>query len=737
MVLEKNITVLLLAWYDFSPEASILCIEEDMQSISSFLARKDHTVESVKIRDSAKDTFADKNYGKYDYIVAAGILEKCRTPKIVLEKWNSLLNENGTLLLATPNRLGIQFFCGDRDPFTHNAFDGIENYLRVPNPLPKAMGGRLYARSEMEFLLEQAGFCRRKFYSVYPNLLVPQLLYAEGYLPNEDLDMRIIPRYYDRSAVFMNERHLYDTLVQNGLFHQMANAYFIECPKKKAFSAVRHVTLPVFRSEESFVTIIRDDMTVEKRILSDEGLHKLKRMQENAADLRAHGIKTVGMTIEGNSLIMPYIEAPSAVYHLRDLMNQNQDAFVEEMDRFRDIIVQSSDHTSGNGNDAVLKRGYLDLVPINAFYQDNGYVFYDQEFCCENLPARVIIWRFVDFVYDSSPQLNALIPIQFFLARYGIDNADGIVHDYIAPFMNGLLNKKDFEKFNKKTEPSYNAINRNYQYINSGFANESELLKSCFEDLKDKKLFVFGAGKYADKFLAFYRDEYAVSAVLDNDAGRQGDKIRGLGITSPDILSGLNPDEYKVIICTRQYRDILAQLRDMGTRHIGLYSAGHIYPGLQATVHLQEASRTGPQKKYRIGYVAGVFDLYHLGHLNMFRRAKEQCGYLVVGVTSDRYVREGKKREPFIPFEERLEMVRSCRYVDEAHEIPFEYGGTVEAFQKYHFDVQFSGSDYINHPWWLEQQKWLREHGADLVFFPYTEQTSSTKIKALIEKGLL
>ena len=82
-------------------------------------------------------------------------------------------------------------------------------------------------------------------------------------------------------------------------------------------------------------------------------------------------------------------------------------------------------------------------------------------------------------------------------------------------------------------------------------------------------------------------------------------------------------------------------------------------------------------------------------------------------------------------------MVRSCRFVDEAVEIPFIYQTTIEAFEKYHFDVQFSGSDYENNPEWLETKKWLREHGSDLVFFPYTQQTSSTKIKSLIEKGLL
>ena len=81
-------------------------------------------------------------------------------------------------------------------------------------------------------------------------------------------------------------------------------------------------------------------------------------------------------------------------------------------------------------------------------------------------------------------------------------------------------------------------------------------------------------------------------------------------------------------------------------------------------------------------------------------------------------------------------MVQAMEDVDEAVEMPYDYPGTVEAFQKYHFDVQFSGSDYVDHPWWLEQQQYLREHGAELVFYSYTEQTSSTKIRALIEQGL-
>ena len=143
------------------------------------------------------------------------------------------------------------------------------------------------------------------------------------------------------------------------------------------------------------------------------------------------------------------------------------------------------------------------------------------------------------------------------------------------------------------------------------------------------------------------------------------------------------------------------------------------------------------KKKYHIGYIAGVFDLYHIGHLNMFRRAKEQCDYLIVGVVTDEGVRLKKEVEPFVPFEERVEMVKSCRYVDEVVKIPPNFSSTKDAWRLHHFDVQFSGSDYVNDGDWLANKEFLEKHGADLVFFSYTQSTSSTKLKKLIDKKLI
>ncbi|MDE7322318.1 MAG: adenylyltransferase/cytidyltransferase family protein [Lachnospiraceae bacterium] len=174
----------------------------------------------------------------------------------------------------------------------------------------------------------------------------------------------------------------------------------------------------------------------------------------------------------------------------------------------------------------------------------------------------------------------------------------------------------------------------------------------------------------------------------------------------------------------------------MGVTEYSIYDANIGY-GRKQKVHIAQKSEKAAPKKYHVGYISGVFDLFHIGHLNMFKRAKEQCDYLIVGVVTDEGVRSIKRVEPFVPFEERIEMVRSCRYVDEAVEIPLEYNDTREAYKLYHFDCQFSGSDYIDRPSWINNKEFLEQNGSTMVFFPYTESTSSSKIKALIEKKLM
>ena len=141
-------------------------------------------------------------------------------------------------------------------------------------------------------------------------------------------------------------------------------------------------------------------------------------------------------------------------------------------------------------------------------------------------------------------------------------------------------------------------------------------------------------------------------------------------------------------------------------------------------------------KKYKNGYLAGVFDLYHVGHLNLIRRAKERCDYLMIGLLTYEMVVKLKKNPPYIPFEERKQILESVQYVDQVVAVTEENHEKMKAWNLYHFDCLFSGDDYSQNFYWQEDQRSLRNVGSNIEFFPYTKSTSSTKIKAAINRSL-
>ena len=133
-----------------------------------------------------------------------------------------------------------------------------------------------------------------------------------------------------------------------------------------------------------------------------------------------------------------------------------------------------------------------------------------------------------------------------------------------------------------------------------------------------------------------------------------------------------------------------------------------------------------------IGYTTGVFDLFHIGHLNLLRNAKAMCDKLVVGVTTDEILFPYKGKRSVIPFEERLEIIKGIRYVDSA--IPQVSMDKIEAWNKLKFDVLFVGDDWHQNPKWQELEKKLNELNARVVYFPYTKGTSSTLINETLHK---
>jgi glycerol-3-phosphate cytidylyltransferase len=136
------------------------------------------------------------------------------------------------------------------------------------------------------------------------------------------------------------------------------------------------------------------------------------------------------------------------------------------------------------------------------------------------------------------------------------------------------------------------------------------------------------------------------------------------------------------------------------------------------------------QKQYKIGYTAGVFDLFHVGHLNILKRAKEQCEYLVVGVSTDELVMEYKNQLPIIPYHERMEIVEGIKYVDRV--VPQVNRDKFSAWEALQFDVMFVGDDWKGSPLFSEVEKKFKLVGVEIVYFPYTQGVSSTIVKQKI-----
>lgn len=137
------------------------------------------------------------------------------------------------------------------------------------------------------------------------------------------------------------------------------------------------------------------------------------------------------------------------------------------------------------------------------------------------------------------------------------------------------------------------------------------------------------------------------------------------------------------------------------------------------------------KKKYKIGYTTGVYDMFHIGHLNLLKNAKALCDYLIVGVSTDELVLREKGHLPIIDFAERIEIVSAIKYVDCVVEQSDK--NKFGAWVKYQFDVMFVGSDWKGTPQWVRYERELNPKGVDIIYLPHTNGISSTKLRNVIK----
>ena len=136
------------------------------------------------------------------------------------------------------------------------------------------------------------------------------------------------------------------------------------------------------------------------------------------------------------------------------------------------------------------------------------------------------------------------------------------------------------------------------------------------------------------------------------------------------------------------------------------------------------------KKQEVIGYTSGVFDMFHIGHLNIIRRAKEHCDKLIVGVSTDEVVEEYKHHKPIIPFEQRIEIVRAIKYVDDV--IPQTTMDKMRMWEKIHFHIMFHGDEWKGTDLYNRYEEEFAKVGAKIIFLSHTEGISSSMLREKI-----
>ncbi|SFC59577.1 adenylyltransferase/cytidyltransferase family protein [Butyrivibrio sp. YAB3001] len=718
----------------------------------------------------------------YDYILLIGIIEYCENPVRLLSICKTMLNKTGRLLLATDNRLGTRYFAGDHDFFTDRSFDGIDGYEKIFRRDKEMFGGRSYARFEVEEFLDKAGFKNKRFFSVFPDIRASQFIYAEDYEPNEDMSARYFPYYNNPESVFLNEGKLLNTLSKNGMLHKMANGYVIECvPDYGECCDICHATMSLDRGENDMITIIRKrgfelsdedsvmaeyldlNYTVEKKGVNDSGRKKIQDLLTNSSRLRARGIKVVPMKSREGCLLMPYVNAIGGMEYFKEQAYLGKEAFLSALDKFYELILDSSEEADVPADyifdrdlvtqkpvkcknaGKVLKLGYPDMVPLNTFVINGEFYFFDQEFVEETYPAKAVMYRVICLLDPYAKMAADGLTRDKLLDMYDMSEDGNQWRFFERKFCDGLLKQEILSDYRKGHTPENGVIVENLERVSFGAGGYKKVFVNVLDGCNERNVIVFGSGAFAKRFISLYKDRMNILFMVDNDVSRQETEIDGIEIKKPESLADMPSDSYKLIICIRQYVGILKQIKKYGVEEYGIFNpeADYNIPDYltnkrkNENIMMRENNAENGQynpKPYHTGYVAGVFDLFHVGHLNILKRAKDNCDYLIVGLVSDEGVKRNKGAYPVISFDDRKAILEGCRYVDEVVEIPLNAGDSLDAWRLNHFDVQFSGSDYEHDEYWLKMKSELEKHGATIVFFPYTESTSSTKLKEKLKK---
>lgn len=400
----------ILKWYPFEENAEVL----EIFNKDSLLDKLDIKLKLSQICIQDKKELNIE--GKYDYITLIGtfsyapvLTNKENSYIEILKELKKHLKENGKILLAIDNRLGIKYFSGAKSEYYPNLFEGLKSKINYNKP-------NLLLKKEIEDFIKCAGFENYKFYYPLPDYNNTSTVFTDEFLPKSNHSKIVYPLNYEKdSNIIFNEINVMKQICDIEQFCNFTNSYLVEICNIKNETAIKFVNYNIFRKDKYQLILKMVDNKFEKvpaNTLANEHIVNIGKYINNLKDLRFNILEK----IENNKIVSEYIQEQELDKkivklilegNLKNIYDEISNWYNYIKSRLLVIPIEGEDifekykieiPINIKENMQFVKYGYIDLSFENVFFKD-GYIFYDQEWYLENIPIQFILYRAINNLY--------------------------------------------------------------------------------------------------------------------------------------------------------------------------------------------------------------------------------------------------------------------------------------------------------------------------------------------------
>ncbi len=441
----------LLSWFPFGKEWSVLEVGGGYGAMTGLLLERCAGVDVLE-RLPGRAAAIRRRYGsrtglrvicadaldfspakKYDCIVLIDVLEDLGGDlSPFAARCTRWLAPGGVLISGWRNPFGLHYLCGGVDERIPVPYAGVGHD-------PLYGGGALFTRRKVTDTFAAVGLAVDTMAYPLPNAAFAQLILTDDSPEKDSVLDRVFSFDAYGSARVLSENGLYNDVIRSGMLPHLANDYLAVFRRaSETGESRRRVTYAALSCdrgrEHGFVTALFSDGTAEKRAISLEGIPGLRAMCAHARELEEHGVRTVEQRMERDRIVMPLVTAPPLLNVVHEAADRrDRDRIFAVFDRIYENALRSSEPGTVSEEEAlgiwgqpaeklspILRRGYPDMIPYNAFWENEDAVYCDQEFCVENCPAGYILFRAIRYTWIHIPELESFLPRAEMAERFGL-----------------------------------------------------------------------------------------------------------------------------------------------------------------------------------------------------------------------------------------------------------------------------------------------------------------------------